>query len=31
VADPETKLIPGPYQAETFTVRVEDDYVVMEV
>jgi 3-phenylpropionate/trans-cinnamate dioxygenase ferredoxin subunit len=31
VADGGTKLIPGPYQAETFTVRVEDDYVVLEV
>ncbi|HEY7251569.1 MAG TPA: Rieske 2Fe-2S domain-containing protein [Thermoleophilaceae bacterium] len=31
VEDGGAGLIPGPYQAETFTVRVEDDYVVMEV
>ena len=31
VADAGAKLIPGPYKAETFAVRVEDDYVVIEV
>lgn len=25
------RLIPGPYTAETFPVRVQDDYVVLEV
>jgi nitrite reductase/ring-hydroxylating ferredoxin subunit len=27
----QVRLIPGPYTAETFEVRVEDDYVVLEV
>jgi len=27
----QVKLIPGPYTAETFEVRVEDDYAVLEV
>jgi nitrite reductase/ring-hydroxylating ferredoxin subunit len=27
---PQTKLVRGPYTAETFEVRVEDDYVVLE-
>ena len=27
----QVKLVPGPYTAETFEVRVEDDYVVLEV
>ena len=30
-AEAKAGLVPGPYQAETFPVRVEDDYVVMEV
>jgi nitrite reductase/ring-hydroxylating ferredoxin subunit len=29
--DQQVKLVPGPYTAETFEVRVEDDYVVLEV
>jgi nitrite reductase/ring-hydroxylating ferredoxin subunit len=31
VADQQVKLVPGPYTAETFEVKVEDDYVVLEV
>ena len=31
VKDEQVKLVPGPYKAETFEVRVEDDYVVLEV
>jgi 3-phenylpropionate/trans-cinnamate dioxygenase ferredoxin subunit len=31
VKDQQVKLVPGPYTAETFEVRVEDDYVVLEV
>ena len=31
VAEQQVKLVPGPYTAETFEVRVEDDYVVLEV
>lgn len=27
----QVKLVPGPYTAETFEVKVEDDYVVLEV
>jgi 3-phenylpropionate/trans-cinnamate dioxygenase ferredoxin subunit len=27
----QVKLVPGPYKAETFEVKVEDDYVVLEV
>lgn len=29
--DQQVKLVPGPYTAETFEVKVEDDYVVLEV
>jgi len=28
--EPGAKLVEGPYRAETFAVRVEDDYVVVE-
>lgn len=31
VEDHQVKLVPGPYTAETFEVKVEDDYVVLEV
>jgi 3-phenylpropionate/trans-cinnamate dioxygenase ferredoxin subunit len=31
VEDQRVKLVPGPYTAETFEVKVEDDYVVLEV
>lgn len=31
VRDHQVKLVPGPYKAETFEVKVEDDYVVLEV
>jgi 3-phenylpropionate/trans-cinnamate dioxygenase ferredoxin subunit len=31
VKDQQVKLVPGPYTAETFEVKVEDDYVVLEV
>jgi 3-phenylpropionate/trans-cinnamate dioxygenase ferredoxin subunit len=31
VEDRQVKLVPGPYTAETFEVKVEDDYVVLEV
>ncbi len=31
VEDQQVKLVPGPYTAETFEVKVEDDYVVLEV
>lgn len=29
--DERIRLVPGPYTAETFTVTVEDEYVVLEV
>jgi hypothetical protein len=31
VANPRVKFVPGRYTAETFEVKVEDDYVVLEV
>jgi hypothetical protein len=31
VEDQQVKLVPGPYTAETFEVKVEDDYIVLEV
>jgi hypothetical protein len=31
VKDQQVKLVPRPYTAETFEIKVEDDYVVLEV
>ena len=29
--EPGTRIVEGPYQAETFPIRVEDDYVVIDI